>query len=71
MRIHENPEIEQIAVETIAAMQLGMDELTLRGLILAYEEVEDFESCLGIQLGIEYYKNTEFNCKIKNITYEA
>ena len=70
MRIHENPEVEAMAVETIASLQLGMDVMTLEAIKLTYEKSEEYELCLGIQLGIEYYKTGEFNCKISRI-YEA
>jgi hypothetical protein len=67
MRIHENPIVEQMAVETIASMQLGMDEQVMRAVIESYEEAEEYELCLGIQLGIEYYNTKEFGCSVANI----
>jgi len=67
MRIHENETVEQIAIETIASLQLGMEIPVMESLITVYEESEEYEMCLGIQLGIEYYKTKEFGCKVGNI----
>ena len=67
MRIHKNDLVEQTAVETIASLQLGMDVNVLESLIPVYEESEEYETCLGIQLGIEYYNAKKFNCKVSNI----
>ena len=71
MRIHENPTVEQLAIETIASLQLGMEEETLSAIISVYEEEERYEECLGIQLGIEYYNTGNFNCKIKKPEWHA
>lgn len=68
MRIHENEVIEQTAIETIASLQLGMEVSVLESLIAVYEDAEDYEMCLGIQLGVEYYKTKEFGCKVSKIT---
>lgn len=70
MRIHENPIVEQMAVETIASLQLGMDVIVLEAVREAYEETENFEECLGITLGIDLYNTKNFGCKIKSISYE-
>jgi len=68
MRIHENQIVEQTAIETIASLQLGMESNVLESLISVYEEAEEYEMCLGIQLGIEYYNTKNFNCKVSNIS---
>ena len=68
MRIHENPVIEQTAIETIASLQLGMEAGVLEYLITVYEEAEEYEMCLGIKLGIEYYNTKNFGCRVSNIT---
>jgi len=67
MRIHENETVEQIAIETIASLQLGMEIPVMESLITVYEESEEYEMCLGIQLGIEYYNTKDFGCKVGNI----
>ena len=67
MRIHENPIVEQMAVETIASMQLGMTEEVMNAVIETYEESEEYELCLGIQIGIEYFKSKEVGCTVANI----
>jgi hypothetical protein len=67
MRIHENPIIEQIAVETIASMQLGMNQEIMEAIIETYEESEEYEKCLGIQLGIEYYNTKQFGCTVAKV----
>lgn len=71
MRIHENPIVEQLAIETIASLQLGMDEEVLKAVIATYEEQEAYEECLGIQLGIEYHKTKVFGCKVKKPEWYA
>lgn len=67
MRIHENPVVEQMAVETIASMQLGMNEEVMNAVIETYEQSEEYELCLGIQIGIEYFKSKNFGCTVANV----
>ena len=67
MRIHKNPIVEQMAVETIASMQLGMTQEVMEAVIDTYEQSEEYELCLGIQLGIEYYNTKQFGCTVANI----
>ena len=67
MRIHENPVVEQMAVETIASMQLGMTKEVIEAVIETYEQSEEYEMCLGIQIGIEYFESKEFGCTVSNV----
>ena len=68
MRIHENELVEQMAIETIASLQLGMEVEVLESVREAYEYSENYEECLGITLGIELYQTKQFNCKVSKIT---
>lgn len=67
MRIHENEIVEKACVETITAMQLGVEEEDLQYSLQFWEETEDYERCLGIMLGIEYFKTKQFGCRVSQI----
>lgn len=69
MRIHQNEEIEQAAIQTIVSMQLGLTEQDVEYSIEKAEELEMYEQCQGMVLGLEYYKTKNFGCRVSNITF--
>ena len=69
MRIHENEQIEEAAIQTIVSMQLGLTEEDVEYSIKKAEELEMYEQCQGMVLGLEYYKTKNFGCRVSNITF--
>lgn len=69
MRIHENEHIEQVAIQTIVGMQLGLTEEDVLMSIDKAEELEMYEECQGMVMGLEYYKTKDFGCKVGNINF--
>ena len=55
------------AIETLRFLQYGGTEEDVNQMIKVYEELEQYELCQGLLLGIEYFNTKVFNCKIGNI----
>ena len=67
MIISENEEIAFQAIETLRYLFYGGTVDEAEEFIKVYEELEAYELCQGIALGIEYFKTKEFGCRIGNI----
>ena len=67
MRIHNDPIVEETAIEAIKWLQLGGGCDFLNNLTELYEEAEAYEQCLGVQLGIELFDSKEFGCRVSNV----
>jgi len=67
MRIHENKDIELQAIETVKYLHLGGLESHVMEMIEMYEDMEQYELCQGMVIGLEYFKTKVFNCRIGNI----
>ena len=67
MRIHENKEIEFQAIETIKYLQFGGLESDVMEMVKIYEDMEQYELCQGLVIGLEYFKTKVFNCKVGHI----
>ena len=67
MRISNNPLIEDAAVQTIVGLQLGLQEEDINEAIQQAEDLEMYEECQGMVMGLEYFKTKVFNCKVSQI----
>ena len=67
MIIHENQDIAFQAIETLRYLFYGGTVEEAEEFIEVYAELEAYELCHGIALGIEYYKTKQFGCRIGNI----
>ena len=67
MRIHNNTEIEDAAIQTIVGMQLGLTEEDVLESIQYLEDMEAYEQCQGMVMGLQLYKDKTFGCKVSRI----
>jgi hypothetical protein len=67
MRIHKNQTIEEAAIQTIVGMQLGLTEEDIQHSINKCEELEMYEEAAGITIGMQYYKEKVFGCRVGRI----
>lgn len=67
MIIHEDKNIAYQAIETLRYLFYGGTVEEAEEFIAVYEELEAYELCQGIALGIEYFKTKNFGCRIGNI----
>ena len=71
MRIHENKDIEGQAIDTIKYLQLGGTESDVMEMVKVYEDMEQYELCQGLIMGLEYFKTKVFNCRVSDIYEQA